>query len=310
MTVFLTLTLSILSIAGIVVLLRRQQSRDNAEQADRHQPLPPLGEEERQRVAGLTEDEPSQQPPPLSALAPIDGTTSDPEDGKDVPLPEQDGEPEFRLEAESRHEPELEPETEPKSESEPEPKPEPVPEPESEPEPDKPAQAAPMPSTRDASSNRSKHWLDECQELKNRGELEAALQLCQKMYPQMQAFEQQAIIRRTQIREARKNGDPQDKLLTALYQTATQASCLHDRVKELPNPPANRKLAKLLPRERLEALDMPYHSIGYRSLRLLTRTDQKWLVKAWGEPEQHQSARLHHAALWHELSGNAAGSPR
>jgi hypothetical protein len=41
-----------------------------------------------------------------------------------------------------------------------------------------------------------------------------------------------------------------------------------------------------------------YDTLGYRDLRLLNKTDAKWLVEAWGEPTRHSTLNATHKAVW------------
>jgi hypothetical protein len=140
-----------------------------------------------------------------------------------------------------------------------------------------------------------KDWQKLCQKLKAEGRLDDALVLVSKVYPQWSAYEQQAVIIRMLIRERKKHGGDIKPLAKALYRTAAQASCLHDRYEGTPAPGSPAKLAKLMPRKTLETLDMPYQQIGYEHLRLLTKSDRRMLADMWGEPATHVSARVFHA---------------
>ena len=137
-------------------------------------------------------------------------------------------------------------------------------------------------------------WLRQCQQLRQAGQLEEAADLAERALPRLQAFEQQALIRRAQLREARRANDEerQRACLDALYRTAARASLLHDA----PHPGSDasttpRRLADHLTTDQWQAIELPYQQIGHRQLRLLRKTDQQLLEAFHGHPERHTTAR-------------------
>lgn len=137
-------------------------------------------------------------------------------------------------------------------------------------------------------------WIRQCQQLRQAGRLDEAADLAERALPRLQAFEQQTLICRAQLREARRDGDEQRQLacLEALYRAAARASLLHDA----PDPAddtaaARRRLADHLTTDQWREIDLPYREIGHRQLRLLRKTDQQLLEAFHGEPDRHTTAR-------------------
>ena len=50
----------------------------------------------------------------------------------------------------------------------------------------------------------------------------------------------------------------------------------------------------------LERMDITWDSVGYDQLELLNKTDQKWMIEAWGEPSQHRSLSSSYSDIWIE----------
>jgi hypothetical protein len=74
---------------------------------------------------------------------------------------------------------------------------------------------------------------------------------------------------------------------------AAMASLLHGRVAGMADP-ARQLPAQGFDPQEIEKFDMAWSQIGYRQLRLLTKSDCKRLVAILGEPESHQSALEFH----------------
>ncbi|MDO9207503.1 MAG: hypothetical protein Q7T91_04550 [Sulfuricurvum sp.] len=55
-----------------------------------------------------------------------------------------------------------------------------------------------------------------------------------------------------------------------------------------------------IPGEKLKALQFSYKNLGYKALELLNKTDIKWLIEVWGEPEYHSTLHEMHTDLWRE----------
>lgn len=176
----------------------------------------------------------------------------------------------------------------PLKEPEPEPEPEPMPEP-AETAATEVSAAGPAPDTAD--------WRQLCQTLRDQGRYQEAMAVCRQAWPQWQSFEHAARVMRAAIRNPETDAAARQLWLLTLFKLAAQASFLHDKVDGLPDP-TPRLLVQRFDPPQLDTLDMPWPEIGYRELRLLTKSDRKQLVQLLGEPETHQSARIFHHKQW------------
>ncbi len=140
-------------------------------------------------------------------------------------------------------------------------------------------------------------WRQACQILRDQGRYEDALSVCQQVWPQWQSFDHAARVMRAAIRNTASDTEEHRFWLRRLYSLAAQASFLHDKIDALPDP--TRALqTRLFTPQQVASLDMPWSQIGYRDLRLLTKSDRKQLTQWLGEPETHQSARIFHDKQW------------
>lgn len=161
--------------------------------------------------------------------------------------------------------------------------PRPAPEPEPLPEPE--------PAIEDAD------WRLLCQRLRDQGRYQEAVSVCRQAWPQWQSFDHAARVMRAAVRNSATGTATHQQWLQRLYHLAVHASFLHDKVDGLPDP-TRQLLAQHFEPQQIDALDMPWSQIGYRDLRLLTKSDRKQLVTILGEPATHQSARIFHDKQW------------
>lgn len=134
-------------------------------------------------------------------------------------------------------------------------------------------------------------WKQHSQQLKEAGNYEAALEACQSAWPQWQSYQQAAVIMRAAIRSTDQND--RDIWLNRLYQLAAEAGFLHDKIDGLPQ--ANwQTLARQFKPADLNAMRFDWQELGYRDMRLLTKTDIRQMTTNWGEPDKHQSAKQHY----------------
>lgn len=143
----------------------------------------------------------------------------------------------------------------------------------------------------------SKDWRQACQTLRDQGRFEEALSICQQAWPQWQSFEHAARVMRAAVRSHGNDPDALQHWLGRLHRLAAQASFLHDKINGLPDPSRQLIQERFTP-EQVTALEMPWGQLGYRDLRLLTKSDCKQLTHWLGEPETHQSARIFHDKQW------------
>jgi len=159
------------------------------------------------------------------------------------------------------------------------------------------APAVPEPPLAQQATTTSKDWRPACQILRDQGRFEEALAVCQQAWPQWQSFEHAARVMRAAVRSHGDDPATLQHWLGRLHQLAAQASFLHDKIDGLPDP-SRQLIQQRFTREQVSALEMPWDQLGYRELRLLTKSDRKQLAHWLGEPEIHQSARLFHGKQW------------
>lgn len=140
-----------------------------------------------------------------------------------------------------------------------------------------------------------KFWADRIKELKH--DPEARLRMALQYLPLPAAFREAAISIRALVRQRRGTGEDHADLLDALYRLAVEESFLFS-TPFLPGIGPAFNVAEQIPEAELKALEFPYAEIGYTELGLLNKTDVKWLIGAWGEPEKHQTAQSHQEECW------------
>lgn len=172
---------------------------------------------------------------------------------------------------------------------------------ESAPEPDPTTDFAPdceprpAPELTAARTGDSKQWREKSQALREAGAYEAALSACKMGWPRWQSYQEAARVIRAAIRASAP--EDRDIWLERLYQLAGQASFLHDKVPDMPDPNWQTLAQRFDPAD-VTALEMPWNTLGYQQLRLLTKSDIKLLTKTRNEPKTHQSARILHRKQW------------
>lgn len=150
-----------------------------------------------------------------------------------------------------------------------------------------------------AESEEGAPWLQELKRLRERGDFPRALALSRVRHPRVQAYQQTLVTLRAEIKQAQREGRSLQPMLSSLYRHAALADLFrHDsRCRPDPDSPLAPHLAALA----AEHLDLPWPQIGYRRLRLLTRTDIRLLTEAWGEPDAHRHAEEVEGEAWREL---------
>lgn len=144
-----------------------------------------------------------------------------------------------------------------------------------------------------------RHWQRRLKELRDAGDFDAALALSRAQYPRIQAFQQSLVTLRAALRQAQREKGEIDALLEALHFTAALADLFRPGAPLRPDP--RRVDSAGLAAAAAERLALPYARVGYERLRLLTRTDVRLLVTAWGEPEAHRHAEEVAAEAWPAL---------
>jgi hypothetical protein len=137
-------------------------------------------------------------------------------------------------------------------------------------------------------------WQDQVKKLKDNGEYELALVLCQQQFPKAQAFQQAAILLRLQMKQALDQQQDLNPLLVRLYRCAVLADLF--RSGAALKPPNPRQALK-----GLATHEFPYLEVGHRQLKLLSKSDARLLEARWGEPRQHQHAETALGSQWENL---------
>lgn len=168
---------------------------------------------------------------------------------------------------------------------------------------DKPApkqEPKPQVPGKSKSGSGSSSWLDTVAALKKTGELDQAMRICEKEFPLWGAYNQACIIERLRLKKLAPDSEAGAALLRRLYRLAATAELLHDKSDEADHLTLNQ--LKALDLTSLENLDHPYAAIGYAHLRLIRKSDVKFMQALWGRPDQHQLPRHYHQSWWRSFS--------
>lgn len=150
-----------------------------------------------------------------------------------------------------------------------------------------PQQAAPSQST-------PPDWQTAARQARDAGQPDTALRICQMQFPRSQAFRQAMICIRARLRESVADDTVFQQNLGRLYRYAVVADLFGRKSSAGKRSRTRRQLAA----GALEDLSISYNQIGYRYLRLLTKTDVALLREHWGEPERHAHAESVLGADW------------
>ena len=137
-------------------------------------------------------------------------------------------------------------------------------------------------------------WADKIKALKDTPN--ERLQLALDNLPLPAAFREAAIAVRALIRDVRTRKQDWQAQLEILYGFAAYESFMIDYAPLLHQPGYN--VMESIPGTVVTSLPFTYSQLGYRNLDLLNRTDVKWLVEAWGEPNGHTTLHLMHKSTW------------
>lgn len=138
------------------------------------------------------------------------------------------------------------------------------------------------------------NWLKQVKRLREKGDADAALALCEQHYPRVQAFQQAALILRQQIRELVEQHRPAHDRIRELYRVAAFADLFRS---SNPHKPRDPQVAW----QSLSALHFDYRRLGTAELRLLTKRDVRHLEQLWGRPQAHLHAEEVLGGQWQAL---------
>jgi len=139
-------------------------------------------------------------------------------------------------------------------------------------------------------------WADKIKKYK--GEPLKRLNTALENLPFPAAFREAAVAIRALIKEKRKNKEDFEEELTLLYWLAAVRSFIVDYAPKLEEPGFN--VIASIPVKRIKSLSFTYSELGYKKLELLNKTDCKWLIETWGEPQNHSTLNDLHKNVWDE----------
>lgn len=112
------------------------------------------------------------------------------------------------------------------------------------------------------------------------------------------AFREALIAIHALIRLKRTKSESYEDEITLLYFLAAIHSFSIPYSAVLKEPGFN--VIQSMPGDTFKNLSFTYKELGYENLLLLKKTDKKFLIELWGEPEQHSTLNLIHNNLWRE----------
>lgn len=139
-------------------------------------------------------------------------------------------------------------------------------------------------------------WDQQALRLKQAGNYQGALAVCQNELPLWGAFKQVTVILRHMLQTFEPQSAEYRKLLRELYETAVLAELLHDKTVDFPKLKLNQ--LRQIDLAEAGALDFPYEHIGYAHIRLLSKGDIKQMLELWSRPAQHEIPRKYHVDWW------------
>lgn len=139
-------------------------------------------------------------------------------------------------------------------------------------------------------------WADKIKQYKD--EPSKRLALAFENLPIPGAFREAAVALRSIIRAKRKAKESYQDELKLLYRLAAINSFMLDYAPRLKEPGFN--VMESVPGSRIQSLQYKYPDLGYRKLSLLNKTDWKWLIDSWGEPNDHTTLNQLYRSVWDE----------
>jgi hypothetical protein len=137
-------------------------------------------------------------------------------------------------------------------------------------------------------------WADKIKEF--RGEPVKRLAMAMDNLPLPSAFREAAVALRALIRQKRKAKEAFNDELALLYWFAAIDSFSIPYSSYLQQPGYN--VIESMPGKVIKTLPFSYFELGYEKLELLNKTDIKWCIEAWGEPQGHTTLHEIHKDIW------------
>ncbi|MEX0726211.1 MAG: hypothetical protein WD065_08080 [Planctomycetaceae bacterium] len=139
-------------------------------------------------------------------------------------------------------------------------------------------------------------WAEKVRRLKRQGDSEEAICEAGKNIPYPGAFREIAVAIRKDIRARRKQKVEAKNLLLKLYRWAV----IEDFFGQVNwSEIINERILHSTARSSVKGIKTTYQIIGYDNLAILNKTDVKWLVEEFGEPDCHSTAKDANPDLWH-----------
>jgi len=139
-------------------------------------------------------------------------------------------------------------------------------------------------------------WTEKIKEYRN--DYIIRLTIAINKLPLPAAFRESVLSLRAIIRQKRKLKEPIDCELKLLYWLAAIDSFSIPYSYFLRQPGYN--VIESIPGKIIKSLPFSYNNLGYNKLNLLNKTDIKWLVEIWGEPQSHSTLNEIHNDIWHK----------
>jgi len=146
-------------------------------------------------------------------------------------------------------------------------------------------------------SKQDEFWADKVQRLKKQGLSEEVIKESSKRIPYPASFKEIAIAIRKDIRAKRKEGADTKILLSELHKWAVIENFFNHV--DWGWITSDRTIHSTA-RSSIQGIKAPYKTVGYKELGLLKKTDIKWLIEAFGEPEQHTNAKEANPELYEQ----------
>lgn len=137
-------------------------------------------------------------------------------------------------------------------------------------------------------------WGDTIAKLKD--DPKARLNMAIRHLPLPGAFHQAAVALRTIIRDKRKQKSDYSSELGQLYHLAAILSFAIPYAPHLKQPGYN--VFARVPFAEFQTMSLTWQTLGCEKLDLLSKTDRRWMVGAWGAPTVHTTAHEKYLNVW------------
>ena len=133
---------------------------------------------------------------------------------------------------------------------------------------------------------------------KHREDPSQRYQVAQKFLPWPLGFKESVLALRAIIRDKKKADVDYESDLLSLYHLAAWESFCPKQCESIDEPAF--KVFDQIPGGVVADLEVDYQQLGYKQLKLVTKTDAKMLVSLYGEPKQHSTLNQLYAEVWQQ----------